>query len=92
MEDDLNGRRPQLKTTSMEDDLNGRQPQWKSPLMEDDLKGRGSQGKNTSMEEYLDGSQPRWKPYRKQMTLACLASQLCAELGPAQPQLVYHYY
>ena len=24
MEDDLNGRRPQLKTTSMEDNLNGR--------------------------------------------------------------------
>ena len=29
MEEDLNGRRPQLKTTSMEDDLN-----------EDDLNGR----------------------------------------------------
>ena len=28
MEDDLNGRRPQRKTTSMEDDLNGRRPGW----------------------------------------------------------------
>ena len=28
MEDDLNGRRPQWKTTSMEYKLNGRQPQW----------------------------------------------------------------
>ena len=52
--------------------------------MEDDLKGRGSQGKNTSIEE----SRPQCKPYRKQMTLACLASQFCTELGPAQPQLV----
>ena len=56
--------------------------------MEDDLKRRGSQGKNTYMEEYLDGSQPQWKSYRKQMKLACLASQFCTELGPAQPQLV----
>ena len=57
--------------------------------MEDDLKGRGTPGKNTSMEEYLDGSQPQWKSYRKQMTLACLPSQFCTELGPAQPQLVF---
>ena len=28
------------------------------------------------------------KPYRKQMTYTCLASQFCTELGPAQPQLV----
>ena len=56
----------------MEDNLNGRWPQWKT----------------TSMEEYLDGSRPQWKLYRKQMTLACLASQFCTELGPAQPQLV----
>ena len=42
MEDDPNGRQPQLKTTSMKDDPNGRQ-----------LNGKG---KNTSMEEYLDGS------------------------------------
>ena len=45
MEDDPNGRQPQLKTTSMKDDPNGRQPQWKkgrtplwkSILMEVDL-------------------------------------------------------
>ena len=61
MEDDQNGREPQLKTTSMEDELNGRQSQWKT----------------TSR-----------KPYRKQMTSACLASQFRTELGPAQPQLV----
>ena len=37
MEDDLNGRRPQWKTTSMEDNLNVRRPQWKLTLMEDNL-------------------------------------------------------
>ena len=31
MEDDLNGREPQWKRTSMEDDINGRQPQGKNP-------------------------------------------------------------
>ena len=45
MEDNLNGRRPQWKTsqwktTLMEDDLNGRQPQWKKTSMEDELNGR----------------------------------------------------
>ena len=45
MEDDLNGRQPQWKTTSMEDDLNGRQPQWKTTSMEDDLNGRRHQVK-----------------------------------------------
>ena len=49
MEDDLNGRRPRWKTTSMEDDHNGKWPQWKTTLREDDLKGR----MNASMEEYL---------------------------------------
>ena len=77
-----------MKTISMEDNLNGRQPQWKMTSMEENLKGRGSHGKNTSMEEYLDGSRPQWKPYRNQMTFACLASQFHIELGPAQPQLV----
>ena len=91
MEADPNGRQPQRKKTLKEDDLNGRRPQWKTTLMEDNLKGRGSQGKNTSMEEYLDGSQPQWKPYRNQMTLACLASQFYTELGPAQPQLVFDF-
>ena len=37
MEDNLNGRQPQWKTTSMEDNLNGRQPQWKMTSMEDNL-------------------------------------------------------
>ena len=36
----LNGRRPQWKTTIMEDDLNGRRPQWKTTLTEDNLNGR----------------------------------------------------
>ena len=42
MEDDLNGRSPQWKTTSMEDnlngdDINGRQPQWKMTTMEENI-------------------------------------------------------
>jgi hypothetical protein len=37
MEDDLSGRQPQWKTTSVEDDLNVRQPQWKMTSAEDDL-------------------------------------------------------
>ena len=37
MEDDLNGRRPEWKTTSMEDDLNRRLNQWKTTSMEDNL-------------------------------------------------------
>ena len=57
----------------MEHELNGRQPQWKRTSMEDDLNGRRHLGKNTSIEEYLNGSQPQWKPYRKPMTLVCLA-------------------
>ena len=45
------------------------------------------------MEVDLNGRQPQWKttsrkPYRNQMTLACLSSQFYTELGPAQPQLV----
>ena len=51
-----------------------------------DLNGRHPQLKMTSMEDDLNGSQPKWKPYR--LTLACLASQFCTDLGPAQPQLV----
>ena len=39
MEDDLNERQPQWKTTSMEDNLNGRRAQWKTSSMEDDIKG-----------------------------------------------------
>ena len=81
MEENLNGRQPQWKVTSMKDDLNRRQTQWKMTSMEDKLNGRQSQLKMTS-----------WNPYRKQMTPACLASKSCTELGPAQPQLVLVYY
>ena len=93
MEEDLNGRQPKWKTTSMEDDLNGRHPQLKMTSMEDNLNGirlkwKQPKGKNPSIEEYLIGSQPQWKPHRKQITLACLASQFRTELGPAQPQLL----
>ena len=77
MEDDLNGRQPQWKTTTMEDDHNERRPQMKTTSIEDELNGRRSQWKTTSR-----------KPYLKQTTLASLASQFCTELGPAQPQLV----
>ena len=38
MEDKLNERQTQWKTTLMEDNLNGRQPQWKTISMEDDIK------------------------------------------------------
>ena len=42
MKDDLNERRPQRKTTSMEDNLNGRQFQLKTTLItqEEGLTGR----------------------------------------------------
>ena len=39
MDNNLNGKRPQWKTTLMEDDLNGRLPQWKMTQL-DDLKGK----------------------------------------------------
>ena len=77
MEDHLNRRQPQWKTTSMKDDLNGRQTQWNTTSIEDNLNGRQFQWKMTSR-----------KPYRKQITSACLASKSYTELGPAQPQLV----
>ena len=38
MEDNINGRQPQWKTTSMEADLNGMKPQWRTTSMEEDLK------------------------------------------------------
>ena len=34
----------------MEDNINGRQPQWKKTSMEDDLNGRQAQLKTNSME------------------------------------------
>ena len=45
MDDNLNGRRPQWKTTSMEDDLNGKQPQLKTISIEENLNGKQSQWK-----------------------------------------------
>ena len=49
MEDNLNGKLPQWKMTSMEDDLKGRQPQRKKRLMEDDINGRQPQWKMTTL-------------------------------------------
>ena len=60
MEDYLNGRQPQGKTTSMKDDLKGRLPQlfiiqWKITSIEEDLNGRRPQWKTSSMEDNLNG-------------------------------------
>ena len=49
------------------------------------------------MEYELNGGRSQWKttsrkPYRKQMTSACLASRSCTELGPAQPQLFLSFF
>ena len=66
----------------MEDEHKGRRPQWKTTAMEDELNGRQPQWKTTSIEDNLIGRR-HWK-----MTLACLVSHLCTQLGPAQPQLV----
>ena len=97
MKDDLNGRQTQWKLTLKEDDINGRQHQWKTTTMEDDHNERRPQMKTTSIEDELNGRRSQWKttsrkPYRKQMTSACLASRSCTELGPAQPQLVSIFY
>ena len=43
MEDDLNGRRPQWKMTTIEDKLNGRWPKWRMTSMENDMNGRQPQ-------------------------------------------------
>ena len=80
----------------MENDLNERQPKWKMTSKEFDINGRRPQWKTISMENNLYGEWPQWKltlrkPYRKHMTLTCLASQFCTELGPAQPQLVFSF-
>ena len=40
----------------MEDDLYGRQPQWKKTSVEDNLHGRQPQGKMTSVENDLSGT------------------------------------
>ena len=61
MEDDLYGRWPQWKTTSVEDDLHGRQTQWKRTSVEDNLSGRRPQWKTTSVEDDLSGRRSQWK-------------------------------
>ena len=53
MEDNLIGRQPNWKTTSMEYHLNGRQPQWKMTFIEVDQNGRKIQWKTTSREDKL---------------------------------------
>ena len=68
----------------MKDDHNGRQPLWKTASMEDKLNGRQPQWKTTSMDKKC-----QWKKTLRKMTLACLVSQFCTELGPAQPELVF---
>ena len=73
MEDNLSGRLPQWKTTSLEDYLKEIQPQWKMTSMKKD---------NLN----LNARKPEWKT-----TSICLACQFCTELGPAQPQLVFHF-
>ena len=55
--------------------------------MEGNLNGKQPHWKMTSiglMEEDINGRQ--WK----MTTLACLEIQFCSELGPTQPQLVFH--
>ena len=62
--------------------INGRRFKWNTTSMENDINGRQPQWKTTSR-----------KPYRKQMTSACLVSQFQfrTDLGPAQPQLVLYF-
>ena len=50
MEDDLDRRWPQWKTTSMKDDINGRRHQEDNLIFEKSL-----------MEKNLNGRQPQWK-------------------------------
>ena len=71
----------------MEDKLNGRKTQWNTNSVE-------NKWRITSMEDILNGRQRQWRmtsmeDNRMMTTLACLASQFCTELGPAQPQLVH---
>ena len=61
MEDDLSGRQPQWKTTSLEDSLSGNSPQWKTTSVEGDLSGRRPYWKMTSVEDDLSGWRPPWK-------------------------------
>ena len=63
----------------MEDSQHGRQPRSKE-------NGIQSQWKMTLMDDEHDGRQPALKK-----TLIGLASQLCTEIGTAQPQLVFAF-
>ena len=70
MEDDLNGRRSQWKTTSREDNLNERQLQLNTTSIKDDLNQRQPQWKTTSIEDEdnLYGRQPQRKKTSMVMT------------------------
>ena len=72
MEDDLNGRRPQLKTTSMEYNLNGRlngrRNQWKTTSL--------NISKTTSMEDDLNGRRPQWKTNSMKVKLNGVSQKL----------------
>ena len=58
--------------------------------MEDNLYGRQLLKKSPQWKTTLQENDPGRMPYGM-LTLACLASQVCFELGPAQPQLVFLY-
>ena len=77
----------------MEDDLNEDDPN-EDNLNEEDLNGGESQFRRTQwkMTTYQENDSGR-RPYTT-ITLGCLASQFCTDLGPAQPQLFlcYFYY
>ena len=82
-----NHRKMTSKQSIKEDNLTRRQ--------EDGLTERRNHRNLTSLEADITkirpykktGRRPNWK-----MTLACLASQSCTELGPAQPQLVQNFF
>jgi hypothetical protein len=58
MENDLSGRRPQWKMTSVEDDLSGRRPHWKMTSVDNNL---SLQWTTTSAENNPSGKGPQWK-------------------------------
>ena len=57
MEDDLNGRQPKWKTTSIEYNPNGRRPQGEQPQQNE----TSMKWKEASVENYQNGRQPKWK-------------------------------
>ena len=96
IEDNLNWRRPQYKITSMEDNIIGRQPQWKTTSMEDNLNERRPEWKTKSMEDDLNGRQTQWrttsrKPYRKQMTSACLVTNYVLSFVQLSPSFSHFF-